>query len=218
MEVILIRHADPDYANDTLTEKGHAEARALADHLRNQPLDALYVSPMGRARATMTYTAEIKGLTATTLEWLRELNGNWVGNRWCWNMTGAENLASGQLPQVDTWAGQAPYGPLMLPQYEHLAGEFDALLHSYGYRKDGLRYRVEASSSARIACFCHAGTILTLLSYLLHWPLPLVYSHLTYDPTGVTPLVWVEEDGFAVPKAKALNDLSHLQRLNSDKT
>ena len=30
----------------------------------------------------------------------------------------------------------------------------------------------------------------------------LIYSHLCYDPTGVTRLVWLEVDGYAVPKAK----------------
>ncbi|NCO42488.1 MAG: histidine phosphatase family protein [Armatimonadetes bacterium CG_4_10_14_3_um_filter_66_18] len=212
MEVLLIRHADPDYANDTLTERGHTEARALAEHLRDTHLDCLYASPMGRAQATMRYTAELKGLAATTLDWLHELDGNWEANRWSWNVTGSENLASGQVPTLDGWPDAVPYGPLMLPQYEQLAACFDGLLDQHGYRREGPRYRVVSSSGEVVACFCHAGTILTLLGHLLHWPLPLVYSHLSYDPTGVTRLQWVEHDGYAVPKARTLNDLSHLTR------
>ncbi len=30
MEIILIRHGEPDYANDTLTSRGHKEAKKLA--------------------------------------------------------------------------------------------------------------------------------------------------------------------------------------------
>ena len=33
MEVLLIRHGDPDYANDSLTRRGFEEARQLADGL-----------------------------------------------------------------------------------------------------------------------------------------------------------------------------------------
>lgn len=212
MDVLLIRHADPDYAHDTITELGHAQARALADHLEDSPVDVLYVSPQGRAQATAHYTAVAKGLTPVTLDWLREQNGNWEGNRWAWNVSGAENLAADRLPEADTWAEHWPYGPLLQPQYEALANAFDRLLAEHGYVKVGLRYRVDVPAPTVMACFCHAGTILSLLSYLLHWPLPLVYSHLAYDPTGVTRLEWVEDDGFAVPKVRMLNDLSHLLR------
>ena len=31
MRILFIRHGDPDYANDTLTEKGHREAALLAE-------------------------------------------------------------------------------------------------------------------------------------------------------------------------------------------
>lgn len=29
MRILFIRHGDPDYANDTLTEKGHRRQRSL---------------------------------------------------------------------------------------------------------------------------------------------------------------------------------------------
>ena len=31
MRILLIRHGDPDYENDTLTVKGHREAALLAE-------------------------------------------------------------------------------------------------------------------------------------------------------------------------------------------
>ena len=40
MEILLIRHGDPDYPNDTLTPKGHDEAARLARFLADTPLDA----------------------------------------------------------------------------------------------------------------------------------------------------------------------------------
>ncbi|NCO34701.1 MAG: histidine phosphatase family protein [Armatimonadetes bacterium] len=210
MQVLLIRHGDPDYTNDTLTEKGHTEARALAESLRHVPLHALYVSPFGRAQRTAKYTARVKQMQPTTLEWIGELDGHFGGGRWCWNVSGSEHLLRDDLPTVANWHEDVPYGELMRPQYERLASNFDSLLEEYGYTREGLRYRVDQSNDLTIALFCHAGLILTLLGHLLNWPVPLVYSHLSYDPTGVTRLLWEEVDGYAVPRAKTINDLSHL--------
>ena len=36
MRILIIRHGDPDYANDTLTEKGHREAKLLAEKLKKE--------------------------------------------------------------------------------------------------------------------------------------------------------------------------------------
>ena len=33
MEILIVRHGDPDYVNDTLTEKGKVEAQLLAEKL-----------------------------------------------------------------------------------------------------------------------------------------------------------------------------------------
>ena len=48
MRILLIRHGDPDYRNDTLTPKGHAEAKAPADYLKeHEPPTKLFTSPSG---------------------------------------------------------------------------------------------------------------------------------------------------------------------------
>ena len=64
MKLLIIRHADPDYENDCLTERGEREARLLADYLRKVPIDAAYVSPLARARLTAAPVMESKGMAA----------------------------------------------------------------------------------------------------------------------------------------------------------
>ena len=49
MRLIFIRHGDPDYENDTLTEKGWREAKLLSERTKNWTVDDIYVSPLGRA-------------------------------------------------------------------------------------------------------------------------------------------------------------------------
>ena len=72
MRILFIRHGDPDYANDTLTEKGWREASALAARAEALDMGECYVSPLGRAQATAEYSLKKLGKTAETLDWLQE--------------------------------------------------------------------------------------------------------------------------------------------------
>ena len=211
MDALLIRHGDPDYANDALTERGHREASALARHLRGAGITRIYCSPMGRAQQTMRYTADALGIEPVTLPWLHELNGCYDGEHWCWSLKGADTLGSPVVPEASNWHELPPYGPHMKPIQDRLGREFDAFLGTFGYVREGLRYRIDGASDEVLALFCHGGLSLTLLSYLFSWPLQLVYAHLSYDPTGVTRLHWETADGYAVPRARTVNDLSHLR-------
>ena len=61
MRILIIRHGDPDYKNDTLTEKGKREAQLLANRLKKEKIDRVYTSPLGRAKDTCAYTAKALG-------------------------------------------------------------------------------------------------------------------------------------------------------------
>ena len=63
MEILLIRHAEPDYAHDSLTPNGIEQARQLAAGLADVRIDEIYVSPLGRAQQTCVVTAQEKHLT-----------------------------------------------------------------------------------------------------------------------------------------------------------
>ena len=82
MKLLFIRHGEPDYVHDTLTEKGWREAQ-------------YYVSPLGRAQDTARPTLERTGRTAVTLDWLREFTGR-VRKP---NLPGQDSIAWDWLPQ-----------------------------------------------------------------------------------------------------------------------
>ena len=42
MRILFIRHGDPDYARDSLTEKGRREARLLADRAERYPVPSAF--------------------------------------------------------------------------------------------------------------------------------------------------------------------------------
>ena len=58
MRLIFIRHADPDYTIDSLTEKGWKEAELLSRRLSSMDIKAFYCSPLGRARDTASLTLQ----------------------------------------------------------------------------------------------------------------------------------------------------------------
>lgn len=214
MEIVLIRHADPDYQNDTITERGRAEAKALALSLKDKQLDALYVSPLGRAQETKRYIAEALQMESTTLEWLREVSGGSIDGYAAWEHPGTDYLAQENLASPQNWwEGYVP-GEALKPRFAAISEGFDNLLASYGYQKWRNMYNIKTRNDKTIALVCHKGTILTLLAYLLHWPLPLIYIHGNIDTTGVTRLSLREVDGkYAVFKLIIMNDRSHLQTI-----
>ena len=211
MEILLIRHGDPDYENDCLTPKGRQEARQLAEALDGVALDDIYVSPKGRAKETCQFMLDRRGMQATELDWIRETCANREGDPCFWQRSGEFFLRSG----VEITQSNCLHPDGALPEakghVERTQREFGLLMATYGYVREGALFRVEASSTRRIALFCHIGFILTLLSDLLHWPLPLIYVCAHIDPTGVTHLQTVEDNGYANLRAICINDRSHLR-------
>ena len=72
MKLLIVRHGDPDYTIDSLTEKGWKEAEYLSERLAKLDIKEFYVSPLGRAKDTASLTLKKMGRTAAECDWLRE--------------------------------------------------------------------------------------------------------------------------------------------------
>ena len=72
MRLILIRHGDPDYSIDSLTEKGWREAALLAKRAKDWQIDDAFVSPLGRARDTARACLKAWGKEEQILDWAQE--------------------------------------------------------------------------------------------------------------------------------------------------
>ncbi len=72
MRLLLIRHGDPDYVHDSLTEKGRREAELLSRLAPDLDLGEVYVSTMGRAQETASFSLKATGKTAKTVDWIME--------------------------------------------------------------------------------------------------------------------------------------------------
>ena len=72
MLLYVIRHAEPIYNPDSLTEKGKRQAEALGRRLSVNGLDKIYSSPMNRALMTAQPACELLGLKPEILPWASE--------------------------------------------------------------------------------------------------------------------------------------------------
>lgn len=78
MRILIIRHGDPDYSIDSLTEKGWREAGLLAQRMLKEHITAFYASPLGRAQDTAKPTLDLYEKETgsrpeiKTLDWLHE--------------------------------------------------------------------------------------------------------------------------------------------------
>ena len=77
MRLMIVRHGDPDYSIDSLTPKGWKEAELLADRLCKLDIAKFYVSPLGRAKDTASFTLKRLGRGAEEMTWMREFDA-WI--------------------------------------------------------------------------------------------------------------------------------------------
>lgn len=74
MRLVFVRHGEPDYEHDCLTENGRVQAKSTAVRLAKEKFSAIYSSPMGRARETASYTAQGRGLDIKILDFMHEID------------------------------------------------------------------------------------------------------------------------------------------------
>ena len=215
MKILIIRHGDPDYINDSLTELGKKEAKALAERMKNVKADECYVSPLGRAKETAAYSLEKMNMKATELEWLREFapkveRPEKTGVAWDWVPSDWTNMP--YAFDFDKWTEYPAFEEAgVRKEVDWIYSEFDSFLEKHGYKKDGKIFRAVHPNNDTIVLFCHFGLECILLSYLLNLS-PFVLWHASIaPPTSITTVVTEERrEGIAQFRMLSFGDTSHL--------
>ncbi len=218
MKLIIIRHGDPDYEHDSLTEAGFIEAELLSEKIKNMSVKAFYVSPLGRARATAKPTLEKMKADAEVLDWLREfpprINGKdgSPDGGCCWDWLPMQWTAEPDFFDKDKWMRVPIFADAGVADvYKNVCLGLDKLLEKHGYSREGNFYRAVRSNEDTIVLFCHFGLECVLLSHLLNIsPMPLWHGTCA-APTSVTTLVTEERRcGAAYFRMSSFGDTSHL--------
>jgi len=218
MRLYIIRHADPDNANNTITADGHKEAEALANRLALQGLDKIYCSPLGRAIDTAKYTANRLGIEYKIEEWTRELwpelaiDGTPWGKIFSIDIPGEFYRDNENLKMLSNWYDCKYLKNHNLKEaFEKVKGNSDEFLARHGYERINGRYRITEHNEQKIAVFCHGAFGLTWLAHLLEIPATLMWSGFWLPPSSVTTILFDERSAeWAVPRCIGLGDTSHL--------
>lgn len=218
MKLLIIRHGDPDYEADSLTEKGWREAEYLSQRLVKLNINEFYVSPLGRAKATASLTLQKLGRTAVQHEWLREFaprieRPDRPGmESICWDWLPQDWTAHEDFYRFDRWWDcDAMRNGHVKQEYDWVTESFDHLLAAHGYVRDGHLYRVEQANDDTLAFFCHFGLECVLVSHLLSISPMVLWHGACAAPSSVTTLVTEERrKGVASFRMSAFGDISHL--------
>lgn len=217
MKLLFIRHGDPDYSIDSLTEKGWKEAEYLAERIAKLDVRDFYVSPLGRARDTASLTLKKMNRTATECAWLREFapridRPDREDSPVCWDWLPQDWTTDERFYLPDQW-----YEPPIMSaarvkeEYEWVTSGLDHLLKKYGYVRDGHIYRTEQGNNDTIVFFCHFGVTCVLLGHLIGASPMVLWHGLCSAPTSVTTVVTEERrKGVVSFRASTFGDISHL--------
>jgi len=157
MELIFVRHGRPEHvqtsdgspADPPLAEVGHLQAAAVAQWLKEEPVDHIYSSPMRRAMETAKPIEEALGLSVAIREHLSEFDRNSSSyvpmeilkevNRRAWERM-ASGTVSDSTDSMHTWRDS------VLGEIEHL---------------------IKRHSGQRVVVVCHGGVINAYLAFCL---------------------------------------------------
>ncbi len=218
MRILLIRHGEPDYARDSLTEKGRIEAELLSRRLEKYRIRDFYVSPLGRAKDTAEYTLRRMGREAETLPWLQEFRASVPDpargrRRAAWDRMPREWTQYAGIADPERWTEIAPYqGTDVREIWEETKAGVDELMGKYGFRKDGPVWLTETNSMDTIALFCHFGISMAVLAYLTDLSPLILWQRTICLPSSLTEAVTEERvPGEACFRIVRLGDISHLE-------
>lgn len=220
-----VRHGDPIYDPDSLTEKGKAQVKALAKRFARLGLDEIYCSTSNRAIKTAEPTCKILNKNMTVLDWTNEgytwedFSVKYDGNtkRWCYQYPKYLNMfnASSILCLGNEWYNAPCFKEDFFRRgVERINKNVDELFESLGFKheRENNRYKVVKKGEKRVALFAHEGTGLAVLSSVLDIPYPIIATRFALGHSMVTVIEFDESEEYAIPKILQWSNDSHLYK------
>lgn len=155
VELILVRHALPERkelesgaADPELTAEGHRQAELMATYLSSEQIDAVYTSPLRRARQTAAPLEQTLGMPATVVDDVAEFD------RDASEYIPIEELKAAGDPRFydltsAAWGGNDPHD------------DFDTRVTA------AIEQLIEGHGGETIAVVCHGGVINLVLAQVL---------------------------------------------------
>ena len=218
MKLIFIRHAEPDYTVDSLTEKGWREAEILAGRVAKWDIKQIYCSPLGRAADTCSLSLKATGKEAITCDWLQEfyyrVNDELTGEKTiAWDFYPRYFAPRDDLHDKNAWAySEVMQSGGLAEHAQQVYDGFDALLAKHGYKRNSQNYYdVTEHNDDNIVFFCHFGVTALLIGHLIGVAAPALWQGMMMAPTSITVLGSEERiPGEASFRVQTFADARHL--------
>ena len=227
MLLYIIRHGDPIYEPDSLTELGHRQAEALPRRFKELGFDKIFVSPMIRAQQTAAPTCRELNMEAEVVDFLSEQalfskmsmplpsdqDPSYIKYRWCFHQQTTNYRTAESYHMTDNWHTLPAFSncTTIKPAYDDFIARSDEFLARLGYVREGDHYKIENPPFERVAVFCHQGVGLTWLAHMLSIPPHVIWGAFDITHTGITVLDFKNyENGITLPICLCLSDTSHL--------
>lgn len=240
MKLIFIRHGDPDYKNNTVTEKGKREVRLLTERVCKWNVTDFFVSSYGRAQDTIRPSLEKMGRTVEICPWLREFDAHVMNpatgkeKSVPWDWLPEQFFGEEKYHSFNEWFNSPVMksGPVR-ERYEEVVRGFDEVLSRYGYVRKDKNVPVytckphmteeEAEIDTHLDAFqknldetnlvftCHLGVMFVIIGYLTGISPVQLWQGFFVAPTSVTVMGCQErEPGKAVFRTQFMGDIRHL--------
>lgn len=218
MKILIVRHGDPNYELDTLTETGWKEAELAAEYLSKMKIDAFYVSPLGRAQDTAGCTLKKMHRTAETCDWMQEFPAHIhrpdtpEQETICWDWLPEDMEKDLSYYDRENWCRtDIMRAGHVKEAYDSVCRGLDALLKKHGYEREGLHYRAVKPNDDTIVLFCHFGVECVMLSHLVNVSPMVLWHGFCALPTAITSIYTEERrKGIASFRVNEFGSTAHL--------
>ena len=220
MKLIFVRHGDPNYELNCLTEIGHKQAELVAPRVAAYQPKEIFSSKFGRAVETAEPTARLLGKEIRICEFLHEIS------------TGPEGVAKEDRIKYAPWSAArklaieegvdlhtydysdfiAWNGTRLPAEHARVVSGFDDFMKELGFEREELWYRCTKQNDDTYAIFSHAGALSCVFAHLWNLPSFEFFALTDMTVTGITEVDFNGAPGERVlPRFQSYNDHAHLQ-------
>lgn len=213
-----MRHAEPEWVRDglnvvnpPLTDRGHRQAARLAEALRGETFDEVFVSPLTRARQTAAPVLDTLGIPERIDPWLEEIRDPG------WHGTPAEKAEQAyrelrERPVEHRWAGLEDGEPVReFVDRIRLGATLFLAERGVERAEHDLPIWKVAEPGVRILLIAHAGTNSVTMSHLLGLePTPWEWDRFVLGHASISRLEAVAVHDSHTFSLTKLSDTEHL--------
>lgn len=218
MRIIIIRHGDPDYEIDGLTEKGKVEVEYLRQRMVKEDITNVYCSTLGRARLTAQPFLDSLNIKAEYCDWLKEFLDPRVKVPYqdephiCWDIMPEFLNTLDNVYHPTKWREEEFIkNSTACQRYDYVVENFDKVLAEHGYVRDGFNYKAVKNNHETLVFVCHFGITAVILSHLMNCSPYSIWQHTCTAPTAVTTIYTEErKKGIVSMRVNSIGEVCHL--------